>query len=177
MWPGAPHVILEVMSEPVPGEGQAVTVSGPTTEPDPETGPGPPPMTSTQGRGLLRRSRTDRVIAGVCGGLGRYLGVDPVLIRIATLVLVFVGGAGVILYLIGWIAIPEEELDPAVPGVERAAPGSHQGRVFVGFLFVGLGLFYLLDELFPGVDLLRLRYLGPVILIAVGIGVIARTRT
>ncbi len=50
---------------------------------------------------VLRRSRDDRVIAGVCGGLGRYLGIDPVVVRLAALVLVVAGGTGVLLYLIG----------------------------------------------------------------------------
>jgi phage shock protein C len=45
---------------------------------------------------LLRRSRDDRVIAGVCGGLGRYLQVDPVLLRIALVILTVSGGLGVL---------------------------------------------------------------------------------
>jgi phage shock protein C len=49
---------------------------------------------------LLRRSREDRVIAGVCGGLGRYLEVDPVLLRIALVILTVSGGLGVLLYLV-----------------------------------------------------------------------------
>ena len=57
---------------------------------------------------LLRRSRTDKVIGGVCGGLGRYLGVDPVLLRIAFVVLAVAGGSGILLYIVAWILIQEE---------------------------------------------------------------------
>lgn len=51
---------------------------------------------------LLRRSRDDRVIGGVCGGLGRYLGVDPVLLRIAMVILAIAGGGGILIYLVAW---------------------------------------------------------------------------
>ena len=56
----------------------------------------------------LYRSRDDRVVAGICGGLGEYFQVDPVLIRILWIVLIFAGGAGVLLYLLMWILIPRQ---------------------------------------------------------------------
>jgi phage shock protein PspC (stress-responsive transcriptional regulator) len=55
----------------------------------------------------LRRSRTDRVGAGVAGGLGEYFGVDPVLFRVLFATASFFGGAGVLAYLLAWAAIPE----------------------------------------------------------------------
>jgi phage shock protein C len=57
---------------------------------------------------LLRRTRDDRVIGGVCGGLGRYLGIDPVLMRIAFVILAFAGGGGILVYLVAWVLIPVE---------------------------------------------------------------------
>jgi phage shock protein PspC (stress-responsive transcriptional regulator) len=57
----------------------------------------------------LARGRENRILGGVCAGLAEYLGVDVILIRIAFVVLAFAGGGGVILYLLGWILIPEEE--------------------------------------------------------------------
>ena len=57
-----------------------------------DTPPSAPP------RKRLERSRADRVIGGVCGGLGDYFDVDPVIFRIAFVVLAFVGGAGLLLY-------------------------------------------------------------------------------
>jgi phage shock protein C len=57
----------------------------------------------------LRRSRTNRRIAGVCGGLGAYFGVEPTLIRILFVLLALPGGApGILIYLILWLAMPEE---------------------------------------------------------------------
>jgi len=57
----------------------------------------------------LYRSRTDRMIAGVCGGLGKYLGIDPTLIRLIFALLVFFGvGSGLLVYLILMIVVPEE---------------------------------------------------------------------
>jgi phage shock protein C len=55
----------------------------------------------------LYRSRTNRKIAGVCGGLGEYFGVDPVIFRIVLLALLLGAGSGVLLYVIFWIAVPE----------------------------------------------------------------------
>lgn len=48
------------------------------------------------------------MLAGVGAGIGRYLGIDPVIVRIAIVVLTFFGGLGVILYLAGWLLMPED---------------------------------------------------------------------
>ncbi|MDK2912960.1 MAG: phage shock protein [Methanolobus sp.] len=48
------------------------------------------------------------MIAGVCGGLGEYFEVDPVLIRLLLVVATLMGGSGIILYLLAWVLIPEE---------------------------------------------------------------------
>lgn len=58
----------------------------------------------------LYRSNTDRILGGVCAGLGNYLKVDPVLIRLAWVVAFFAAGVGFLAYLIAWIIIPS---DPA----------------------------------------------------------------
>ena len=65
----------------------------------------PPP--SPQPKRLVRTT-DDRVIAGVCGGLGRYFGVDPVLFRVAMVALTFLGGGGLILYAVAWLLVPDE---------------------------------------------------------------------
>jgi len=57
----------------------------------------------------LTRSITDRKIAGVCGGLGEYLNVDPLVFRIIFLFLLLCGGGGFILYVIMWLLIPEKK--------------------------------------------------------------------
>ena len=56
----------------------------------------------------LTRSTSDRVIAGVAGGMGRYFKVDPVVIRLAFIVGIFLGGVGVILYAAAWLLVPED---------------------------------------------------------------------
>jgi phage shock protein C len=54
----------------------------------------------------LTRSSTDKKIAGVCGGLAEYFDLDPTLVRILWLVLVFFAGTGFLVYLVLWIALP-----------------------------------------------------------------------
>lgn len=56
----------------------------------------------------LRRSVTDRHIAGVAGGLARHLDIDPIIVRVALVVGVFLGGSGLVLYVGGWLLLPEE---------------------------------------------------------------------
>jgi phage shock protein C len=64
----------------------------------------------------LYRSRTDKMIAGVCGGLGKYLGVDPTLIRLTFILLLLFGiGSGLLVYLIMLLIVPLEPEDAAIP--------------------------------------------------------------
>jgi len=56
----------------------------------------------------LSRPVSDRMLAGVASGIGRYLGVDVTLVRIAFAVLALFGGAGIPIYLACWLLIPEE---------------------------------------------------------------------
>lgn len=75
-------------------------------------GIGPEPAPAAAGPQVIRkqltRSRTSRMFAGVCGGMGEYFGVDPILVRLAFAVLALLGGAGVGLYLAAWLLIPLE---------------------------------------------------------------------
>src|SRR5262245_21036654 len=72
----------------------------PTQEqPSPAAAPGPRRLT---------RSRDDRLVAGVCGGLGKYFGIDPVIFRVASVALVFLGGVGALLYLAAILLVPSE---------------------------------------------------------------------
>lgn len=56
----------------------------------------------------LMRSVDDKMVAGVCGGLGKYFGLDPVLVRIVFAIAAFFGGGGLLLYIILWVVLPEE---------------------------------------------------------------------
>jgi phage shock protein PspC (stress-responsive transcriptional regulator) len=104
--------------------------TGPTEEqpgPDgpqaPAGGPGAPP------RRRLTRSREDRVIAGVCGGLARYFNVDPVFVRIGAVAVAFVGGAGLLLYLAALLLMPSDE---GTAVVETSGQGRNRALVIAG---------------------------------------------
>ncbi len=82
--------------------------------------PTPPPAR------LLRRSTTDRIGAGVAGGLAEYFRVDPVLFRVLFATSAFFGGAGIIAYLLAWAAIPEEGTQHAP--IDRVVAGLRHRR-------------------------------------------------
>ena len=132
----------------------------------------PPPAAPRR----LYRSRDDEVIAGVCGGLGKYFDLDSTLFRIGFVLLVFAGGAGILAYVLAWIFVPEEPLgasaEPA--GVSTPPDERTNGALIVGLAFVVLGAFFLFDEVWP--DFLSWRYVWPIALIVVGVAVLARSR-
>ena len=64
----------------------------------------------------LRKSGTDKMLFGVCGGLGEYFDLDPVLVRVAFVALCFVGGTGFLLYIILAIVMPSAETAAESPG-------------------------------------------------------------
>lgn len=160
--------------EPRP-EGSAAS-SAPASEAASSARTAEPEATTRPPRRLLR-SRADRLLAGVCGGLGRYLGVDPILVRIGAIVLVLAGGAGIVLYLIGWIAIPNEPPGVAAAAARgKVAPGDRaSGAVALGLAFVALGALFLADAIWP--DFLTWRYLWPLALIVLGAAILVRART
>ncbi|WP_093263370.1 PspC domain-containing protein [Thermostaphylospora chromogena] len=62
----------------------------------------------------LRRTHRGRILAGVCSGLGEYLGVDANIIRIALVISSFFGGIGVGVYAVGWLLIPDENKENSI---------------------------------------------------------------
>jgi len=54
----------------------------------------------------LQRSRDEKLIAGVCGGIAEYFDVDPVIVRVAFVLFTLFGGAGVLLYIVLWVIMP-----------------------------------------------------------------------
>lgn len=102
-----------------------------TTEPLDMT----PPSPATH---RLRRSTTDRIGAGVAGGLGEYFGIDPVIFRVLFATAAFFGGAGILGYLIGWAAIPEEGTEHAT--IDRWVSSLRRRRVPVWLMAVAAGL-------------------------------------
>ncbi len=122
----------------------------------------------------LYRSRRDRLVAGVCGGLGQYFNVDPVLVRIAFVVLTLATGVFLLVYLVLAILTPERpqgEPEPlAIP--TAIAP---RGREVLAYILVGLGLLILASNL----GLFRIALWGwiwPLIIIAIGVLLLLRSR-
>lgn len=152
----------------------------------------------------LYRSRTDRMIAGVCGGMAEYFAVDSTLIRLLWAALVLAGGVGFLLYLAALIIIPEQpgatphpsggDLPPAERGPSAAdrpadppatphpaggRPGPEEDvrqrrRQLLGWGLILFGALLLLDRLFPGLDVLGTFW--PLALVGAGIGILVARR-
>jgi phage shock protein C len=60
----------------------------------------------------IYRSDSDRLIAGVCGGLAQYFSIDPTLVRLVLVFFTIFGGAGILAYVVSWIMIPDESETP-----------------------------------------------------------------
>lgn len=144
-------------------------------QPDPDTGlqPAPPPLPPGPGapQRRLRRSRRDRMVGGVCGGIARYLDVDPVLLRIAAVALALSGGFGVLVYLLAWIVIPDA--DGPEPERTSAPAGRHSVAIAVGAALVALGGLLLLREWLPG---LGAGMFWPLVVVAAGALVLISAR-
>jgi len=95
----------------------------------------------------LTRSQTDKIIAGVCGGIANQLEVDPVFVRIGFLILLFASGIGFPIYMILWIVMPENG-----DGDEFIAdPAALKERKFgaagtIGIMLIMLGAYFLLGQ-------------------------------
>ena len=129
----------------------------------------------------LYRSTANHILGGVCGGLGDYFRLDPVLIRLVWLILILFGaigflfgGIGLILYIIAWVIIPLEEEAPA----KRTPPeprGVGKGRFWWGLVLVAMGAVlwgsqfrFIYWSIIPGVHL-QSRDVVPLVLVLVGI--------
>src|SRR5436190_1506744 len=95
----------------------------------------PVAMTETK---KLRRTSGDRVIAGVAGGLGRYFAIDPVVIRVAFIVLIFFGGAGLIAYGAAWLIVPSDK--PGAREMDAAGIARRLGMVIGVLVLTGFAM-------------------------------------
>ncbi len=100
-------------------------------------------MTEQQRR--LYRSQTNKVFAGVCGGLAEYLNVDATVIRIVWVLLTLLGGSGIILYIIAFFIVPEKPIN--VDDMPSQIKSKSDSAYIFGILFVVVGVVLLLDNL------------------------------
>jgi phage shock protein C len=144
----------------------------------------------------LFRSRKDGLIAGVCGGLAEYFDVDPSLVRLVFILGIFLGGAGLVVYVVAWLIVPEnpeqsptasfvknQEMKEEVVGELRRLGSSlaekfeatledgeerpeRRSTVFVGLALIVIGAAFFLKNFIPWLDL---ESLWPVLLIGVGV--------
>lgn len=135
----------------------------------------------------LVRSDTDRIIAGVCGGLATYLGIDVVLVRLAFAVLLFASGIGFPIYMVMWIVMPLEadanqtnsevihknidEMGTAVAsGMNRIGkPGT------IGVILIMLGAYFLLQQ-FGGLGWISNAIFWPLFIIGIGVFVMSQRK-
>jgi len=125
----------------------------------------------------LYKSRSDKIFDGVCGGIGQYFSIDPVLIRLLWILMVLFGGTGVLAYIVAMIIIPREpestqQLEEASEEIE---PEYSFSQKFWGGLLIIVGIFLLIGVLgpvgglFAGAALLMGSVLWPLLVILLGL--------
>ena len=123
----------------------------------------------------LERDLSNKVLGGVCSGLGNYFNIDPTFWRILFFIFCFVPAVpGILIYIILWIAMPEAqgrvsaaEGNPQNPGInENGQPVKSDGRWIAGLILIGFGILWLLIRYIPQISW---HNAWPVILIGVGI--------
>ncbi|MGB9681643.1 MAG: PspC domain-containing protein [bacterium] len=88
----------------------------------------------------LYRSRKQRILAGVCGGIAEYFNVDPVIIRLIMILLIFANGLGILFYIIAAIIIPENPEEKEVSRDVGEFPRDTRNPVLLGLILVILGI-------------------------------------
>src|SRR5476651_1434573 len=94
----------------------------------------------------LRRSRDDRMVAGVCGGLARYFDVNPTFYRVGFVVLTLLGGAGILIYGAALLVMPDEGQSESVAS-EVLRDHRHRPWALLGLVLVGVAGIVLLSRL------------------------------
>lgn len=123
----------------------------------------------------LYRSHSNRVLGGVCGGLGHYFNIDAVLIRLVWLLLILFGGVGLILYLIAWLIVPIEPEIEEAEDTSALVGAASKGRFWWALVLVVMGVLlwggqfrFIYWPMIPGVHL-HSRDFVPLALVLVGI--------
>lgn len=137
----------------------------------------------------FERLRTNRVIGGVCSGLGQYFNLDPIIFRFTFIALLLAGGSSIFIYLLLLIIIPNEpyvilsknEAETAKPMQDSTINVTHlpeqtqdSTNLLFGLILIAGGVMLLLHNLVP---YFRMEKLWPAILMIVGIGLIFQKKT
>jgi signal transduction histidine kinase/phage shock protein PspC (stress-responsive transcriptional regulator) len=119
-------------------------------------------------RSRLERSRSDRLVAGVAGGIGHHLGVDPTIVRVAFIALTFALGFGLIVYVLTWLLAPLEEADGTAEAPQRRIRLPARSQLAgIGLVALGLLVFLWITGLWFGGEI------GwPVVLAAIGFAIL-----
>jgi len=144
------------------------------------------------------------MLGGVAGGLAEYFGIDSTLVRVLFIVIVFLGGGGIIAYIILWIVVPQKPYElPKYPfnqsppesesssnfsssenksdsfsmstsgGIASSLPHTNNKQIWVAIVLMVIGSLLLLDNIFPRFDF---NHYWPVILIAIGVGLLLKAK-
>lgn len=140
----------------------------------------------------LYRSESGRILGGVCSGLGNFLSINPVFIRIFFIVWTVLGELSILIYILLWVIIPKETTaDESISfeindlGARFRQMGNEIGEItrqpsseliiFTGIGMIGWGVYYLIRRYLPFIDLWAYsQYLWPALLIIAGVFVIYR---
>ncbi len=137
----------------------------------------------------LYRSRKDKVISGVCGGIAEYFSLDSTIIRLVWVILVFLGGTGIVAYIIAAIIVPEEpeyarysvkdetsgeseahqieyEYEPEERKTEEVYEKNKKNRNAIGVILMLLGIFFFARRMFYWIDF---AYIWPLLLVGIGL--------
>jgi phage shock protein C len=118
----------------------------------------------------LFRSRQDKMIGGVCGGLAQYLDIDPTIVRVIGAILIFFTyGVGLAAYILAWILVPE---DPGY-GEGSGSVDPDQRRKLIGGVLIGIGGLLFLGRFFPWFDF---KVVLAIVLVAAGVYIIVHKR-
>ena len=151
----------------------------------------------------LYRSTTDKMLGGVAGGLAKYFDIDSTLVRVLFIVVVFLGGGGIIAYIILWIVVPQKPYEIPKSFQEKSTteesgksefyqPTSEEGtftmnnsgvassvtqtnnkQIWIAIILIVIGGLLLLDNLLPRFNF---DHYWPVILIGIGIGLLLKAK-
>lgn len=120
-----------------------------------------------QNQDRIRRSSSDKIIGGVCGGLAKHFNIELVWMRIIFVAFLFMGGSGVLIYCVLWLAIPSDQfiLNDTMENNEIQKPKRNEGNIITGIMLIAFGGIFLIMQYFPDIDF---RDLWPYLLILAG---------